>query len=164
MGIRTLQAALFTQFSVFQLQLFVVEEGEDTVPTCNISCISTDGISQVNRLELVTVEAVTDGKTSEDDKNQPLGSDSDELEFFRREKSREVTEKLDNFAELEKGMSFKNLDDRRILSYYSIVNKGGLTLIKSDSTRLRYRCDIGYPFVCLLLNDKKGQKFEIKTL
>lgn len=45
-------------------------------------------------------------------------------------------------------MSFKNLDEaKRIMNYYSVVNKNGLTTVKSDSTRFRYRCDIDYPFM-----------------
>uniref|UniRef100_A0A0V0H7U4 Putative ovule protein n=1 Tax=Solanum chacoense TaxID=4108 RepID=A0A0V0H7U4_SOLCH len=62
-------------------------------------------------------------------------------------------------------MSFKNLDEaKRIVSYPSIVRKRGLRVVKSDSTRLKYKCDIGCPFLCLISEVKKGQGFEIKTL
>ncbi|WMV33177.1 hypothetical protein MTR67_026562 [Solanum verrucosum] len=198
-GFRTLQNVLSTQSNVLQLQLFVVEEGEDyvlaldisqlnepypitvdAVTNCDINQLNeslpvtvdtviNDDINQLNEVCLVTIDAVTDGESSEEEKgeNEPFASDhdSDELEFFRREKKREVTEKLDNFLELEKGMSFKNLDEaKRIVSYYSIVRKRGLRVVKSDSTRLRYKCDIGCPFLCLISEVKKGQGFEIKTL
>ena len=47
------------------------------------------------------------------DENDPYPSDynSEESESFRLEKKREINDQLDNFKELEKGMSFKNLDE-----------------------------------------------------
>lgn len=63
-------------------------------------------MTSVSRMS-VTVDAVTDGDSSEgeEDENEPLASDynSDELEFFRKEKKREVTEELDSFFGVGKG-------------------------------------------------------------
>ncbi|KAM3359422.1 hypothetical protein P3S68_019132 [Capsicum galapagoense] len=62
-------------------------------------------------------------------------------------------------------MSFKDLDEAKIfVSFYSIVKKRGLKVAKSDPTRVRYKCDVGCPFVCLILEVSKGQGFEVKTL
>ncbi|KAG5582087.1 hypothetical protein H5410_052714 [Solanum commersonii] len=98
--IKTLQIALSTQSSVFQL--FVVEEDEDAVPTLDISQLNepfpitvdpvidgdinqlneylpitvdtriNDIINQLNEACFVTIDAVTDGESSE---NEPFASD-----------------------------------------------------------------------------------------
>lgn len=127
----------------------------------------------MNEPNLVTVNAgidvATEGESSEEenDENEPYPSDynSEELESFRLEKKREINDQLDNFKELEKGMSFKNLDEaKRVVSYYSIARKVALRVDKSDYVRVRYKCIVGCPFVCLISEVKKGQGFEIKTL
>ncbi|KAM3308336.1 hypothetical protein P3S67_010080 [Capsicum chacoense] len=62
-------------------------------------------------------------------------------------------------------MCFKNLKEaKRVVRFYSIANKKGLQVDKSDTTRLRYVCDVGCPFECLISEDKKNQGFKIKTL
>ncbi|KAG5572728.1 hypothetical protein H5410_062494, partial [Solanum commersonii] len=77
----------------------------------------------------------------------------------------EDNEKLDNFLELEKDISFKNLDEaKRIVSYYSIAKKVALRVDKCDYVRIRYRYIVGCPFVCLIPEVKKGKGFEINTL
>ncbi|PHT46519.1 SNF1-related protein kinase regulatory subunit beta-3 [Capsicum baccatum] len=50
------------------------------------------------------------------------------------------------------------------VSFYSIVKKRGLKVAKSDPTRVRYKCDVGCLFVCLISEVGKGQGFEAKTL
>ncbi|XP_069152756.1 uncharacterized protein [Solanum lycopersicum] len=127
----------------------------------------------VNEPNLVTLNAgidvATEGESSEkeNDENEPYPSDynSEELESFRLEKKREINDQLDNFKELEKGMSFKKLDEaKRVVNYYSIARKVALRVDKSDSVRVRYKCIVGCPFVCLISEVKKGKGFEIKTL
>ncbi|XP_060195394.1 uncharacterized protein LOC132624668 [Lycium barbarum] len=62
-------------------------------------------------------------------------------------------------------MSFKDLDEaKRVVSYYAVSNKKGLKVDHSDSHRVRYKCDSGCPFVCLISEDNKNQGFKIKTL
>lgn len=67
--IRALQVALSTQSNLFKLQLFVVEEGENIVPTPNIS--------QHNGPFSATVDAITNGESSKKHKeeNEPVDSD-----------------------------------------------------------------------------------------
>ncbi|PHU02832.1 hypothetical protein BC332_28083 [Capsicum chinense] len=56
-----------------------------------------------------------DAESEEGDNNEPVPSDynSEELEFFRKEKHKEVNDQLDMFLELEKGMCFKNLKEAK---------------------------------------------------
>ncbi|XP_059283288.1 uncharacterized protein LOC132036896 [Lycium ferocissimum] len=62
-------------------------------------------------------------------------------------------------------MSFKDLDEaKRVVSYYAVSNKKGLKVDHSDSHRVRYKCDSGCPFVCLISEDNKNQGYKIKTL
>ena len=127
-GIRTIQTTLSIKSGV--LELFAVDEGDDVVPAIDIShndepyLVKEDDENEpnlvtVNEPNLVTVNAgidvATEGESSEEenDENEPYPSDynSEELESFRLEKKREINDQLDNFKELEKGMSFKNLDE-----------------------------------------------------
>ncbi|XP_060194913.1 uncharacterized protein LOC132624104 [Lycium barbarum] len=158
-GIRTLQSSLSSEFCV--LQFFAVDESEDNVSAPNI----------IYHKEpcFVSVDVGTDCESGEeeDDDNEsvPSDCDSEELELFRKEKNREVNEKLDRFLVLEKGMSFKDLDEaKRVVSYYAVSNKKGLKVDHSDSHRVRYKCDSGCPFVCLISEDNKNQRFKIKTM
>ncbi|KAF3622621.1 hypothetical protein FXO38_31167 [Capsicum annuum] len=143
------------------LQLFAADEGEASFVAPNIFLVNQPSLNE----EEVGIE--TDAESEEEDNNEPvlIDYDSEELEFFRKEKHREVNDQLDMFLELEKGMCFKNLKEaKRVVSFYSIANKKGLQVDKSDTTRLRYVCDVGYPFECLISEDKKNQGFKIKTL
>ncbi|KAH0715349.1 hypothetical protein KY284_008254 [Solanum tuberosum] len=180
--IRTIQTTLSVRSGV--LELFAIDEGDDVVPAIDISHnnepylvtidASTEGETSEeendeNEPYLVTLDAAIEGESSEEenDENEPYLSDynSEELESFRLEKKREVNDQLDNFKELEKGMSFKNLEEaKRVVSYYSIARKVALRVDKSDSVRVRCKCIVGCPFVCLISEVKKGQGFEIKTL
>ncbi|KAF3650004.1 hypothetical protein FXO38_17365 [Capsicum annuum] len=105
------------------------------------------------------VDALIDGESSEEeeDENEPIDSDynSDELEFLEREKKREVNESLDNFLKLEKGMSFKDLNEAKMfVSFYSIVKKRGLKVAKSDLLEL----DISVMLVALFYTKMKRVK------
>lgn len=60
-------------------------------------------------------------------------------------------------------MCFKDLKEaKRIVSFYSIVRKVALKVEKSDYTRLRYLCDIGCPFECLISEDRKIRDSKLK--
>ncbi|KAM3218401.1 hypothetical protein P3L10_022931 [Capsicum annuum] len=158
-SIRTLQSVLSRQFRV--LQLFAIDEGEASVVALSIFLINQPILNEVD------VGIGTDAESGEEDNNEPLPSDydSEELKLFRKKKSREVNDQLDMFLDLEKGMCFKNLKEaKKVVSYYSIANKKGLQVDKSGTTRLRYVCDIGCPFECLIAEDKKSKGFKIKTL
>ncbi|KAM3336810.1 hypothetical protein P3S68_032510 [Capsicum galapagoense] len=143
------------------LQLFDADEGEASVVAPNIFLVNQPSLNEEE------VEIGTNAELEEEDNNEPvLGDyDSEELKFFRKENHREVNDQLDMFLELEKGMCFKNLKEaKRVVNFYSIANKKGLQVDKSDITRLRYVYDVGCPFECLISEDKKSQGFKIKTL
>ncbi|KAK4360400.1 hypothetical protein RND71_019352 [Anisodus tanguticus] len=126
------------------------DEGEDS--------ISDPNVIQHKEPYFISVDIETDCESDEEeeDDNEPVPSDYDSEEL----KNKEVNEKLDRFLVLEKVMSFNNLDEaKRVVSFYSVSNKKGL-----DTTRVRYRCDVDCPFVCLIYEDKKDQGFKIKPL
>jgi len=71
---------------------------------------------------------------------------------------------LENFKELQVGMTFKDMKEgRQVLNYYALANKRALTIIKGDTKRTRYGCDEGCPFRCLISRDGKTEGFKIKT-
>ncbi|KAM3375216.1 hypothetical protein P3S68_013930 [Capsicum galapagoense] len=122
------------------IQLFAADEGEASVVAPNIFLVNQPSLNEEE------VGIGTDAGSEKEDNNEPVLSDydSEELEFFRKEKHREVNDQLDMFLELEKGMCFKNLKEaKRVVSFYSITNKKGLQVDKSDTTILRYVCDVG---------------------
>ena len=150
-SIMTIQFTLSTQFSI--LQLFVVDEGETTVVIPNICDLNKHYL-------VVPVEVGTDCESNEEDEdqNEPTPSDynSNELEVFRKEKYREINDKLNKFIKLEKGTCLKDLTKaKKIVTFYSIVTKVALKVEKSDSTRLRYFYDIGCPFEYVISEDRK---------
>ncbi|MCD7465724.1 hypothetical protein HAX54_001812, partial [Datura stramonium] len=117
-GIRTLESSLSSEF--FVIRLFAIDEGEDIVPAPNIS--------QFNKLGCVATNVGTDCQSCEDkeDDNEPYISDynSEELEVLRKEKNREINEKIDRFLELKNVMFFKDLQEaKRVVSFYSVSMK-----------------------------------------
>ena len=61
-------------------------------------------------------------------------------------------------------MTFKDMKEgRQVMNYYALANKRALTIIKGDTKRTRYGCDIGCPFRCLISKDGKTEGFKIKT-
>nr|XP_009794136.1 PREDICTED: uncharacterized protein LOC104240929 [Nicotiana sylvestris] len=111
----------------------------------------------------VPVVVASNCDSSEDDTDIE-SIDSDALGLFERQKKCEVTDQLDKYKILEKGMTFKDLTEaKEVISYYVVSNKGGLKVDKSDKRRLRYKCEIGCPFKCLISKNGKDQGVKIKT-
>ncbi|XP_019265332.1 PREDICTED: uncharacterized protein LOC109242912 [Nicotiana attenuata] len=81
------------------------------------------------------------------------------------QKGKEVNDKLSHYKELDKSMTFKDLEEaKKVMNFYAIANSKPLKLKKSDKIRVRYRCVVGCPFECLISEDKKGRGFKMKTL
>ncbi|PHU00247.1 hypothetical protein BC332_30034 [Capsicum chinense] len=80
------------------LQLFAADEGEASFVAPNIFLVNQPSLNEEE------VGIGTDVESEEEDNNEPVLSDydSEELEFFRKEKHREVNDQLDMFLELEK--------------------------------------------------------------
>ncbi|XP_060210961.1 uncharacterized protein LOC132637975 [Lycium barbarum] len=84
---------------------------------------------------------------------------------FLAQRKQEVTEHLIEYKEIHSGMSFKDIHEaRNLLSLYAMVNKKELLLLKSDNNRLRYRCEEGCQFICLISKDKGREGCRVKTL
>ncbi|XP_019263192.1 PREDICTED: uncharacterized protein LOC109240955 [Nicotiana attenuata] len=107
---------------------------------------------------------------SDSDKSSEYGLDAseygfEELESLRMQKGKELNDKLSHYKELDKSMTFKDLEEaKKVMNFYAIANSKPLKLRKSDKIRVRCRCVVGCPFVCLISEDKKGPGFKIKTL
>uniref|UniRef100_A0A3Q7J9Q9 Transposase MuDR plant domain-containing protein n=1 Tax=Solanum lycopersicum TaxID=4081 RepID=A0A3Q7J9Q9_SOLLC len=86
------------------------------------------------------------------------------MDAISKERGRVVGDKLESFKELQVGMTFKDMKEgRQVMNYYAFANKRALTIIKGDTKRTRYGCDIGCPFRCLISKDGKTEGFKIKT-
>nr|XP_009594829.1 uncharacterized protein LOC104091250 [Nicotiana tomentosiformis] len=155
-GIRTLQSFISDQFNL--INLFAVEDSEMGVNVPNI----------VDHTESSTVDnqAVTycSSNESEDDSCRP-DYDSEDLETLALQKKKEICDRLADYKELYKGMSFKDIPEaRKVINLYCLANCYGLTQLKSCTKRLRYRCEVGFPFVCHISKDKNGAGVSIRTL
>uniref|UniRef100_A0A1S4AAJ7 Probable purine permease n=1 Tax=Nicotiana tabacum TaxID=4097 RepID=A0A1S4AAJ7_TOBAC len=156
-GIRKLIYVLSAKFNV--VQLFAIHEGEEQVIVPNII--------QYNEQNIVTLEVGTDCDSSDEEGARETDSsdyDREQLEVFWKEMTKEVTNKLEKYKEIEKGMSFKSLAEaKRVAEFYGVATSKSLKIKKSDTTRARYKYDIGYPFGCHLSKDRKDQGFKINT-
>ncbi|XP_075108708.1 uncharacterized protein LOC142180391 [Nicotiana tabacum] len=93
------------------------------------------------------------------------GYDYEELESINKQRRRVVSDRLENFKELELGMTFKDMKEaRQFINFYALANKKGLWVVKSDSTRSKYKYDTGCPFVCLISQNGRTVGYKIKTL
>ncbi|XP_070024793.1 uncharacterized protein [Nicotiana sylvestris] len=157
-GIRKLIYVLSTKFNV--VQLFAIHEGEEQVIAPNII--------QYNEQNIGTVEVGTDCDSSDEEGSSETDSsdyDREQLEVFWKEMTKEVTNKLEKYKEIEKGMSFKSLAEaKRVAGFYAVATSKSLKVKKSDTTRVRYKYDIGYPFGFHISKDRKDQGFKINTL
>ncbi|XP_019239579.1 PREDICTED: uncharacterized protein LOC109219571 [Nicotiana attenuata] len=153
-GIRKIQALINDGFT--DVQLFGVDLLDDTV---NVHVF----IQFTTAIDSVPVAVASDCDSSEDDTDIE-SVDSDALGLFERQKKCEVTDQLDRYKTLEKGMTFKDLAEaKEVIGYYAVSNKRGLQVDKSDRRRLRYKCQIGCPFKCFISKDGKDQGIKIKT-
>ncbi|XP_019255207.1 PREDICTED: uncharacterized protein LOC109233799 [Nicotiana attenuata] len=157
-GIRKIQALINDGFT--NVQLFGVDLLDDTVnvPVFTQYTAAIDSVPVVVAFDCDSTEDDTDIESVDSD------YDSDALGLFERQKKCEVTGNLDRYKTLEKGMTFKYLAEaKEVIGYYAVSNKRGLKVDKSDKRRLRYKCQIGYPFKCLISKDGKDQGVKIKT-
>ncbi|KAH0645325.1 hypothetical protein KY284_033209 [Solanum tuberosum] len=158
-GIRAILSLLCEKFKV--VNFFVVQEGELTVFAQNIT--------QYSESCFVDVEVGTDcehsvGPDYEWDLSEGEECDYEWMEAISKERGRVVGDRLENFKELQVGMTFKDMKEgRQVLNYYTLANKRALTIIKGDTKRTRYGCDVRCPFRCLILRDGKTERFKIKT-
>ncbi|KAH0782156.1 hypothetical protein KY290_001754 [Solanum tuberosum] len=108
---------------------------------------------------------------SEDDSNNGMvfscsDYDTDELENFVTKKERNITESLQDYKEIVKGMVFKDIAEaKQFCELYAIAKKVELVVVKSDKRRLRYTCAAeGCPFLLLISGDMTTPDVSVKTL
>ncbi|XP_060190732.1 uncharacterized protein LOC132620010 [Lycium barbarum] len=114
-------------------------------------------------------EVGTDCSDTEDDNGMAFDCpeyDSEELERLATHKRRAITENLNDFRELVKGMTFKDIPEaRNFCRLYALANKKELVVGKSDTHRVRYSCDaVGCPFICHISDDDTSVGVTVKTL
>ncbi|WMV59475.1 hypothetical protein MTR67_052860 [Solanum verrucosum] len=92
--------------------------------------------------------------------------DEERLQLFEKQRNSTVSDKLEHYKELEKGMSFATIEEaRKIMNYYAIASRRGLKIEKTDRSRARYVCQVGCPIKCNISQDKKrASGFSIKIL
>ncbi|XP_075080398.1 uncharacterized protein LOC142165909 [Nicotiana tabacum] len=156
-GIRKIQALINDGFT--DVQLFGVDLLDDT--------LNVPVFTQFTAANSVLVAIASECDSSEDDtyiENVNSGYDSDALGLFERQNKCEVTDQLDRYKTLEKGMNFKDLAEaKEVIAYYAISNKRGLQIDKSDRRRLRYKCQIGCSFKFIISKDGRDHGVKIKT-
>lgn len=126
-GVRALQSLLSDQFYI--LNLFAVDKYEEDI-------VSVPNIIHFHETYSVNVEPGTDCDSSEDDVDDNfLSSEEDDreerLEVFKKQRRLGITEKLEEYKVLEKGMSFKDLAEaKQVIDLYVVANKKGLQVKK----------------------------------
>nr|XP_009630846.1 uncharacterized protein LOC104120727 [Nicotiana tomentosiformis] len=135
---------------------FDVEEYEPSINVPNI-------IHHNEHDEPDELEAATDC----DDNEYVVSSyyDCDRLEKLFKQKKRDINDKLTDYKELDRSMTFKDIvEARKVINMYALANGYGLEQLKSDPTRLRYICEAGCPFVCHISRNTSGGGAEFRTL
>ncbi|MCD7462699.1 mRNA decay activator protein zfp36 [Datura stramonium] len=91
--------------------------------------------------------------------------DSEELEFIAKERKRVVNERLSEYKELHKSMTFKDIEEaRRFISLHALTNDYNLTIQKSFLKRFRVVCQRACNFICLISGQKHCSDISMKTL
>ncbi|KAH0641025.1 hypothetical protein KY290_036391 [Solanum tuberosum] len=113
----------------------------------------------------------TDCSESEDDSNNGMvfscsDYDTDELENFVTKKERNITDSLQDYKEIVKGMAFKDIAEaKQFCKLYALAKKVELVVVKSDKKRLRYTCAAdGCQFLLLISGDLTTPGVSVKTL
>ncbi|XP_070023682.1 uncharacterized protein [Nicotiana sylvestris] len=163
-GVRTLLSLVSDQFNV--IDFFVVDECELSINVHNI----------VHHIEsnIVELDAATDCSSDDSeehgcqssDSSDNSDSESDSLELLHTQKERKISDKLTEYKELHKSMTFKDIPEaRKFINLYSLANGYELKQLKSCPQKLRYRClDEDCPIVCHIFKDSKGPGVKFKTL
>ncbi|KAH0773737.1 hypothetical protein KY290_010874 [Solanum tuberosum] len=135
-GIRALQCLICYEFK--NIDLFVVDDTDLTVDTHNI-------LHHLERYH-VDVEVASDNEHVPGDSDCEVDTPSDveydeeRLQLFEKQRNSTVSDKLEHYKELEKGMSFATIEEaRKIMNYYAIASRRGLKIEKTDRSRARIK-------------------------
>ncbi|WMV47088.1 hypothetical protein MTR67_040473 [Solanum verrucosum] len=162
-GVKTLTSFISTEYK--SIHLFATEDCELSVDVTDI--IMHDGSFLLSPI----VNEGTDCSESEDDSNNGMvfscsDYDTDELENFVTKKKRNITDSLQDYKEIVKGMAFKDIAEaKQFCKLYALAKKVELVVVKSDKKRLRYTCVAdGCPFLLLISGDLTTPGVSVKTL
>ncbi|KAH0697521.1 hypothetical protein KY290_015391 [Solanum tuberosum] len=162
-GVRTLTSFISTKYK--SIHLFATEDCELSVDVTDI--IMHDGSFLLSPI----VNEGTDCSESEDDSTNGMvfscsDYDTDELENFVTKKKRNITDSLQDYKEIVKGMAFKDIAEaKQFCKLYALAKKVELVVVKSDKKRLRYTCVAnGCPFLLLIFGDLTTPGVSVKTL
>nr|XP_016503785.1 PREDICTED: uncharacterized protein LOC107821841 [Nicotiana tabacum] len=163
-GIKKLLGMVCSDYNV--VDIFVVEDCELAVNVPDILHYGEDELDDVALdHEAATDCSSTDGEFDNEAESDSSDNDSEELEFISTQRSMSIIEQLLDYKELDKNMSFKDISEaRKCLKLYAMANKKEIVLKKSDTRRLRYKCQVGCPFVCLISKDGDCPRVRVKTL
>nr|XP_016470072.1 PREDICTED: uncharacterized protein LOC107792375 [Nicotiana tabacum] len=163
-SVRTLLSFVSDQFNI--IDFFVVDECELSI---NVHNIVQHIESNIIELDVATDCSLDDSEEhgcQSSDSSDNSDSESDSLELLHTQKERKISDKLTEYKELHKSMTFKDiLEARKFINLYSLANGYVLKQLKSCPQNLRYRClDEDCPFVCHISKDSKGPGVKFKTL
>nr|XP_016478417.1 PREDICTED: uncharacterized protein LOC107799782 [Nicotiana tabacum] len=145
------------------INLFVVDEVEATVLTQSI--LHHTETFHVDVEVVFENEHIIRDYDFDVDASSDVEYDFEGLEVIIKQRRRVVNDRLENFKELDKGITFKDIVEARwVVNYYAIANGYGLKIEKTDPTRARYICDVGCPFRCYISRDKKTNEISIKNM
>nr|XP_009758264.1 PREDICTED: uncharacterized protein LOC104210973 [Nicotiana sylvestris] len=161
-GIRQLLSLISDEFKC--LNFYAVDKCELSVNVPNIVHYF-DSHPSLTEVGTDCSEVECESESDNDSEGDEVGYDSKELQTIAYQKNREIDVGLQNYKELYKGMSFKDIPEaRKCINLYSLANKKDLKQEKSDKERLRYKCVPGCPFVVLIFGDGNLPGVRIKTL
>ncbi|XP_019233286.1 PREDICTED: uncharacterized protein LOC109213902 [Nicotiana attenuata] len=152
-----------TKFGYIGVQQLIVKgPAKECEPTIDVPNIVTHGESHT--VEVEAASDYNDNDSEENDSDSPELS-SDELEQLFLQKRRDINDKLTDYKELDRSMTFKDIPEaRKMINIYSLANGYDLQQVKSDPTRLRYIYVGDFPFVCHISKDSSGGGVKFKTL
>ncbi|WOK95964.1 hypothetical protein Cni_G04671 [Canna indica] len=150
----------------------LVDVGREGVIVDDIQREDATDRESVERDAWVGIEVATDCESDDDNDDVPNAEEYDfdvgwqeEIDGIKNEKRRVITDNLEDFKTLYKGQIFPDLKvAKQYVNFFALANGYGLRVQKSDTGRVRYKCDVGCPFVCRISKDGDNPGFKIKTL
>ncbi|KAG5596285.1 hypothetical protein H5410_037517 [Solanum commersonii] len=132
--VRTLTSFISTEYK--SIHLFATEDCELSVDVIDI--VMHNGSFLLSPI----VNEGTDCSESEDDNNNGMvfscsDYDTDELENFVTKKKRNITDGLQDYKEIVKGMAFKDIAEaKQFCKLYALAKKVELVVLKSDKKKI----------------------------
>ncbi|XP_047252248.1 uncharacterized protein LOC124887109 [Capsicum annuum] len=161
-GIRTLLSFVSEDYQ--SIHLFATDDCELSVDVLDIVKHSSSFL-----LAPIFDEAGIDCSDTESDSEVVFSCseyDTDESKNFVEKKRRTIKASLQDYKEIFRGMSFKDISEAiQFCKLYALSKKVELVMVKSDKKRLRYTCRAdGCPFQLLIFEDDTTPGASVKKL